>query len=454
MILTIQCRDQKYGSKERSPGPAAYSYDHYRRSSDGWTFGVKHKDYFKIIDMPGPGSYNAQRKSKVPLGKIGTSKRNSKSTSYQSPGPGTYNHPSSLKKNGWSIQGKRKQRGSSEDLGPGPASYNPKLPEINGGTPAWTLGGKHKNKEGETLGPGPNTYFPSINPVKPRPKSAAFTKGKRDKKHGYEIPGPGNYSIKSTVGGGPKYGITGRPKTSKREADGPGPTAYHPNCNYTKPRPKSAKIGKSKRMSKVVDNTPGPGQYERKPKLDKRGGKIGSAKRPSSAIKSEGPGPASYLLPSYIGTKPGKTIGGKRQEKSADNLPGPGAYHKVGLPSGPAYSIAGKGGKDFDMIENSKKPGPNTYYPSYDQVLPFNPGKSMGVKSSIERQDNMPGPGAYKYYDFYNKSNGWTMGHRPQTKEFENSPGPAAYYPSVSNVKDSSPAFTMGMQRAPYKGNY
>ena len=46
------------------------------------------------------------------------------------------------------------------------------------------------------------------------------------------------------------------------------------------------------------------------------------------------------------------------------------------------------------------------------------------------------------------------MGHRPQTKEYENSPGPAAYYPSVSNVKDSSPAFTMGMQRAPYKGNY
>ena len=83
------------------------------------------------------------------------------------------------------------------------------------------------------------------------------------------------------------------------------------------------------------------------------------------------------------------------------NLPGPGAYHKAGLPSGPAYSIAGKGGKDFDMIENSKKPGPNTYYPSYDQVLPFNPGKSMGVKSSIERQDNMPGPGAYKYFIFY-----------------------------------------------------
>lgn len=389
----IKFRAKDVSNKEKSPGPAAYFHDHFRRSSDGWTFGGKYKDHFKIIDMPGPGSYNASKKSKVPLGKIGTSKRNSTSKNFQSPGPGSYNHHSSLKKNGWSIQGKRKPRSKSEDVGPGPAAYNLKFPEIDRRNPAWTMGGKHKHKDRESNGPGPNSYFPSINPVKARPKSAAFTKGKRDKMHGDNMPGPGNYNMKSTLGG-PKYGIAGRPKTSKRQGDGPGPSAYYPNDYQTKTRPKSAKIGTSKRMQKVIDNTPGPGQYERKPKYDKRGGKIGSSKRPSTAIKSEGPGPASYLLPSYIGTKPGKTMGGKRREKSCDDVPGPGAYHKIGIPDGPAYSIAGKLGDN--MIQNEKNPGPNTYYPSFNQVLPFNPGKSMGTRNSIERQDNFPGPGAYK----------------------------------------------------------
>ena len=343
--------------------------------------------------MPGPGSYNAQSKSKVPLGKIGTSKRTTKSTCYDSPGPGAYNHGDPSKKNGWTIQGKRKERRGSEDFGPGPSSY---FPQIANQTPAWTLGGKKKHKEKQFDGPGPSAYFPSIQPVRPRPKTAVFSKGKREKKWERGSPGPGNYNIKGSVGSGPKYGITGRPKTAKTENEGPGPCAYNPDKNYTKPRPKSAKIGKAKRMSKNIDNTPGPGQYQNKHKYDKRGGKIGSATRPSTGVRSDGPGPASYSLPSTIGTKPGTSIAGKRREMSTHiSTPGPGAYKKTDLGKGPAYSIQGRGGKDYDMIEKSKKPGPNSYYPKYDQVLPKSHGKSMGVKGSKGRSDDIPGPGAY-----------------------------------------------------------
>ena len=159
-------------------------------------------------------------KSKVPLGKIGTSKRNAKSTQCNSPGPGAYNQKGQLKNNGWTIQGKRKERRGSEEFGPGPTSY---FPKIKNQTPAWTLGGKNKNnKERPTDGPGPSVYFPSIQSVKPRPKSATFTAGRKDEKRDSGMPGPGNYNVKSSLGG-PKYGITGKPKTSKKDLEGPGP---------------------------------------------------------------------------------------------------------------------------------------------------------------------------------------------------------------------------------------
>lgn len=187
---------------------------------------MKHQDYFKIIDFPGPGAYEGKKSKNVPLGKFGTSKREGKSTHYESPGPGSYSQPSSLKTNGWTIQGKRHYRNESNDSGLGPGAY---LPNIKQQTPAWTIGSKPKKKDKHSDGPGPCAYFPSIHSTKPRAKSATFTQGRREKKYNNNMPGPGDYMLKSTLGG-PAYGIKGRPSTAKTK-DGPGPGTYYPNKN-------------------------------------------------------------------------------------------------------------------------------------------------------------------------------------------------------------------------------
>lgn len=66
--------------KERSPGPAAYSLTNLSKSQDGWTFGMKNYDKFKIIDGPGPGTYNQKNKGVYVLGKFGKETRTDKST--------------------------------------------------------------------------------------------------------------------------------------------------------------------------------------------------------------------------------------------------------------------------------------------------------------------------------------------------------------------------------------
>lgn len=247
----------------------------------------------------------------MPLGIIGTAKRTSKSTAHDSPGPGAYSQRNSWKTNGWTILGKQ-DRPTSSDGAPGPGTY---FPKIKGGTPAYSIGHKQKKKI-KVDGPGPTAYFPSIYPVKPRPKSATFTSGRKDRPYGDATPGPGNYYPKS-MNKGPSTSIKGRPKTAYK-SEGPGPGAYSYTTAATKPRPASAKFGSAARGKTRLDNTPGPGQYKWDPKYNK-GVKIGKASRDKPSRGRDGPGPGQYKLKSTIGNKPGKTMAGKRKEKSVDD---------------------------------------------------------------------------------------------------------------------------------------
>mmetsp|Transcript_2175 Transcript_2175/g.2506 ORF Transcript_2175/g.2506 Transcript_2175/m.2506 type:complete len:471 (-) Transcript_2175:40-1452(-) len=200
-------------------------------------------------------------------------------------------------------------------------------------------------------------------------------------------------------------------------------------------------------MAKYKDDTPGPGYYGTMDVRGKRGTKMGKAKRPSTADNRGGPGPGAYYLKSTLGQKPGKTIGGKRKQKSVDNTPGPGMYNPK-LDRGLAYSLQGKYSRDYGMIESMKKPGPNTYFPSVDPIKPHHPGKSIGSKRKNKDDDNIPGPGAYNFYDINNKGKGWSIASRPETADYYNSPGPAAYFP---HSKNGAPAYTIGgPHRKPY----
>jgi len=141
------------------------------------------------------------------------------------------------------------------------------------------------------------------------------------------------------------------------------------------------------------------------------------------------PGPNSYypsvnfVKPNY----PGKTIAGRRNTgDNAEIGPGPGMYNPQ-LDKGIAYSIQGRNFNDADMIENMKKPGPNTYNPNVDLIHPHHPGKSIGMKYQHQTFDSVPGPGEYKFYDNENDGKGWTIAGRPKTVDNFNTPGPDAY---------------------------
>lgn len=251
-----------------------------------------------------------------------------------------------MKKNGWTIPRKRNERAASNDS-PGPGEY---FPLINNGTPAYTIAGKNKHKPKVYEGPGPETYFPSIHPIKPRPKSANFTSGRKNIKNINE-PGPGEYYLGSLLGG-PAASIKGRPKALKK-SNYPGPGQYSDKYKTTKPRAASAKIGKSKRMARYKEGTPGPGHYQGKDLKDKRGVKFGSSTRPATAKTIDSPGPGAYSIGSTIGQKSGKTMAGKRRQTSIDNTPGPGMYN-LKMDRGPAYTLQGKYSRDYDEIEKLK----------------------------------------------------------------------------------------------------
>lgn len=277
--------------KEGSPGPAAYSLQNMRMSHDGWMFPKAIKDNFRILDFPGPGAYDNLKKSRAPLGIIGNAKRTEARTCYESPGPGSYASRTTFGKNGWTIQGKPRYSDIFGDFVPGPGTY---FPNIRGSSPSYTIGVRPNDRVRASDSPGPNVYFPSVHPVKPRPQSTKFPKSKREEKYP-DMPGPGTYSYKSAIGG-QGFAIGRRLPTPRKSEYGPGPGAYKIIGHPTKPRPKSAKIGRSQRMEKHIDSTPGPGYYGYGSKKDKKYGKFGKSERKGPAKATNTPGPGAYKL--------------------------------------------------------------------------------------------------------------------------------------------------------------
>ena len=76
-------------------------------------------------------------------------------------------------------------------------------------------------------------------------------------------PGPGNYEQKSNFGfNGKVFSLRGKPKRND-STDAPGPGAYDPRDNISKPSAKTVKINPSNSFveNKIKEIVPGPGQY-------------------------------------------------------------------------------------------------------------------------------------------------------------------------------------------------
>ena len=85
-------------------------------------------------------------------------------------------------------------------------------------------------------------------------------------------PGPGNYTVKSTIGGGPACVI--RPKTAAPKPDGlPGPGQYTSDLDKPLGKIPSVVIGNEERKNPMLNGNktnPGPGQYNVYSTLDSR----------------------------------------------------------------------------------------------------------------------------------------------------------------------------------------
>ena len=121
------------------------------------------------------------------------------------------------------------------------------------------------------------------------------------------VPGPGNYSHKSTIGEGPKIGLSPRRENEKPVTIVPGPGAYSPNVRVVEEKTSAVGIGYGSRgqaINKTTASVPGPGAYSTV-KDKKDGPKFGFGTSQRTTHKaSPNPGPGNYNLESSISNLP------------------------------------------------------------------------------------------------------------------------------------------------------
>ena len=167
-----------FGSSEREikhsemgPGPGSYEYKTVTYETHGYTMGGRHDDLEPRPgkDAPGPGTYTNVQGVKSSAGiKIGSEPRGAERAS-DVPGPGSYEHVTVVSEGPKWVMGTggRTEMVTSKDIGPGPGQY--KYYEVVTETKGITMGGR------------PHERAPD------------------------DIPGPGSYKAKTSIGEGPAY---------------------------------------------------------------------------------------------------------------------------------------------------------------------------------------------------------------------------------------------------------
>ncbi len=126
-----------------------------------------------------------------------------------------------------------------------------------------------------------------------------------------QIPGPGNYAYKTTIGEGPKIGLSPRLEGKKATTLAPGPGAYNPKSDAT------------------IEKMPAPGMgYGSRSGLNAK-----------SDLKVPGPGTYNSLISMKTGPKYGFGTGQRSSiQQGKDKVPGPGNYDvSASVESLPAY---------------------------------------------------------------------------------------------------------------------
>lgn len=416
------------------------------------------------------------------------------------PGPGTYKvMPNRFQKEAPSYSMRPKVVESKTIHTPGPGAYE-QLHTLGTAGIKNTL---HSKLHGPVLPdePGPGAYDHHPNFGKPD-DAYSFRKNLPQKPHGYDVPGPGAYSPRETLGDaqanmlkgrfkaaepiktpGPgqyetKYGMgKGQKKTFASRLEyydhtvgkpGPGTHDVVEHSNYLKPQAASYTM-RPKVPKTNTNNTkpgfPGPGTYEPLNRFgENRQHKTFSARLVSSkAIHTPGPGAYELGHPTGAdGQKP--TMHSKLHPSQRVDEPGPGAYDhhaNFGRPDD-AYSFRKRVGLKSDM-QGYDVPGPGTYSPR-DTLGEAQANAIKGRLKSYKKNIN-PGPGAYdtygtdggkKYPLGKGKSTAWNRYSGRVIKHANGVPGPGAYQgmigPSRFFNKTTKPTYSFGTSQTPRFG--
>jgi len=253
-----------------------------------------------------------------------------------------------------------------------------------------------------------------------------------------------------------------RPKSADPSSRMPGPGAYELRRKLVKP---SYKFGNEKRDA--LNNTmkqPGPGAYDI---VNEFG--LNSAKRPASAQYTFGrekrdkrdgcstPGPGNYEIKPRIGVEGKKiTISTWRPSSATvrNHVPGPGAYESSlkHRPSTPSYRIgSAKRGADPIQRELMAVPASNTYSPTIaDKRSQPQWRFGTGLRPPLALFEKVPGPGSYETTKGLG-ANAPKYTLRPKTANLEDktkTPGPGQYdNDRVGQVRPKSPTWRIGTSK-------
>ena len=226
---------QRGGAQIKSSAPGPGQYEPKRViGNDGQksTLLGRPKSVQKLHLTPGPGAYNADKKSNVPSYKLGRELRTTGKNVINAPGPGQYKLDNydfdsrERKAPTWKMGTEKRDNTKLNTSLPGPGSYS--LQTSLGLGPKIQMGSKLTKASEKLNVTGPGTYCPEAEKVHKSIQKVGIGYGKRSEQAlKKDVPGPGAYQAKTSIENGPKFGF-GKEQRGKNEKknNSPGPGAY------------------------------------------------------------------------------------------------------------------------------------------------------------------------------------------------------------------------------------
>jgi hypothetical protein len=217
---------------------------------------------------PAPGSYEPKLNSSAKSPVFGSDKRRPLSANTIAPGPGTYEIPSMIKE-GPQFSMTSKNFKNITNTNPGPGQYNHTDSDFYAEkAPAFSYGKSSRGPFGKAdYVPGPGTYTAILQEAGPK---CVFGSDRRSKETKHTNPGPGTYTLASSLDRR-AYSMLGKHK-ARSHSETPGPGAYNPSHQLSVP---SYRLGTGMRIGLTgtnPDGSPGPGAYNPTKKDRARGG--------------------------------------------------------------------------------------------------------------------------------------------------------------------------------------